>query len=310
MRKFHFLLAGVAIVALCSCADTSELYPGDAYIQPVMTENRYNKWDAGIREKDHSTFKTVSHGQDGYFNGSGNYEEPRDCFGLQQAKEWHPEGFKDGEKDLTWTLKGDGTPYGEDIVPGPVGQWADNSSLIGKVYGQTKKLTRYHSAFSKGYLSKLYNGQIKCNAWSSYSLVLLDQSGYGTRFPVTMQGGSYFAFSARGASDTLGEMGGRVVSFDIYVSFYKYMADGKTIESSGFFLPEVKLQANYSSEFTSLVGFYFDDVGYDPRGTIGMSMSYRLHDDPFGASADFDEESTYHIGLALLEVFFPDSSWA
>ena len=41
-----------------------------------------------------------------------------------------------------------------------------------------------------------------------------------------------------------------------------------------------------------------------------MSMSYRLHDDPFGASADFDEESTYHIGLALLEVFFPDSSWA
>ena len=182
--------------------------------------------------------------------------------------------------------------------------------MIGKVYGQTKKLTRYHSAFSKGYLSKLYNGQIKCNAWSSYSLVLLDQSGYGTRFPVTMQGGSYFAFSARGASDTLGEMGGRVVSFDIYVSFYKYMADGKTIESSGFFLPEVKLQANYSSEFTSLVGFYFDDVGYDPRGTIGMSMSYRLHDDPFGASADFDEESTYHIGLALLEVFFPDSSWA
>ncbi|MDY5441613.1 MAG: hypothetical protein SPG64_05320 [Candidatus Enteromonas sp.] len=306
-KKTIWLMLPFLVVSLVSCADTSELYDGDAYAGSVMIENRYSTWDEGLVEP--TEFTMVPHGQNGYFNGSGNYDDPSKCFGFAEAKSYHPEYFVEGNTTLMWTKEGD-TPWGHDISGGFINEWTDNSHLVGTVYGQTKKLTNYQQKFAKGYLSKLYNGQIKCNAWSYYSMVLLDSSGYGTAFPSELQTCPYFAFVARGASDTVSDWGvGRVMSFDIRVTFYKKGMDGKTIVPKGFLLPGVLLQADRSSELTSLVGFSFSDVGYDPAGIMGMSITYDLVNDPLGTSSHFDDGAEFHTGLSLLEVFFPDSTW-
>ena len=300
------LLLILPLLLLVSCADTDELYDGDAYATQNLLQNRYSRWDEGLIEPEES--RVLPHAPNGFFYGSGDSSSPSRCYGLAEGKAWHPDFFRENGKELFWTEQGD-TAYGNDTAGGNVGQWVDNSSLVGTVYGQTKKMSRYSKAFSSGYLSKLYNGQVKCDGWSSYSMVLLDKEGYGTIFPSEMQDGSYFAFSARGASDTPDSGKGRVLSMDITITFYKYAADGRALNGTAFLLPDVHLQANFSSDYTSLVGFSFQDANYDPAGTVGMSMTYALKDDPLGASDDFSDGASYHVGLSLLEVFFPDSTW-
>lgn len=303
-RWYPWVLVGAALLA--SCVDTAELYPGNAFANAEMVDNRYARWDDGIVEP--QTSVTLSHGKNGYWNGSGEFDSPSSCYGLKDAKNQHPEYFRHGDKELTWTEQGDG-PYGADIVGGGIAEWADNTPLVGTVYGQTKKLAHAHPSFRKGYLSKLYNGQVKCDGWSNYSMVLIDKEGYGTRFPRTLQQASYFGFVARGASDSTDSGKGRVITVDITVSFYKRASDGVTLSGKAFRLDDVKLQANFSSEFTSFIGFSFEDIGYDPTGIAAMSIRYDLVDDPLGGTDDFSREGGIHTGLGLLEVMFPDSIW-
>ncbi len=306
MNKKRILCLSFLSLFLFSCADSNELYDGDAYVSHVFIKNRYNHYDDGLKEaRAISNVSTLTNGtgQNQYFAGSGNFNSPSSCYGFGQAKQKHPEYFKrsNGVDDLLWEpdIKNDG-----------VGVWTDQSSLYDVAYGQTKKLARIDPSFRKGYLSKLYNGQVRCNAWSSYSLVELDESGYGTRFPLELSSAPYFAFSARGGSDTIDSGRGRVTTFDINVTFYKLNEENKCTAST-FLLKEVKLQTNRSAELTSLVGFYFDDINYDPKGVVGMSIDFKLvfDDCEFQTSANFDEDSPNYVGLMLLEVFFPDSTW-
>lgn len=314
----------LAVLALSACEDTNELYRGDAYVSTVFVENRYNVWDSRIKEasisKEVVLNQTDASYSKGYFCGSGKATKPADCRGLEQAKKYansknRAKDFKNSKgADLKWTYTGTAGDYkilDADIIDHGVGVWADQSPLVDIVYGQTKKLNLINNKFSRGYLSKLYNGQIQCDAWSSYSLVELDKSGYGTMFPVELEAAPYFAFSARGGSDT--KKTPRITTFDITVTFYKYVE--KKLTGFSVTMSDVNLQTNYSAEYTSLVGFYFDDVDYDPKGVVGMSMTYSLvHDDvspDIKITDDFDDlsEGTYHTGLILLEVFFPDSTW-
>lgn len=303
MNKKGLLLFPAALL-LASCADTNELFKGDAYVDSIFINNRYNAYPEGMKEaRENSEEVTLVHGEGGYFNGSGVYDDPSDCQGMADGKSMYPEFFKNSKGgDLTWS---------PDIINPGVGVWSDQKALYDVAYGQTKKLSLYHDGFRSGYLSKLYNGQVRCNAWGNYSLVNLDQSGYGTIFPAELNEAEYFAFAARGGSDTEDSNLGRVTDFDINVTFYKYGDDmsaliGKTVKLDG-----VKLQTNFSAEFTSLVGFTFKSIGYDPRGTIGMSIDFACEDYYQGEriSSNYDDGAKYHVGLMLLEVFFPDSSW-
>ncbi len=306
MNKRRLIALGLICFGLFSCADSSELYDGDAYVSTIFKENRYNHYDEGLKEaKLNPVSRTnltngIEKGQ--YFNGSGSYSKVSDCTGFNQAYSKHKEDFLNS--------KGEKLAWEPDIVNSNVGEWVDQSSLYDVAYGQTKKLARVSPAFRSGYLSKLYNGQVRCNAWSSYSLVELDESGYGTRFPLELADAKYFAFSARGGSDTTDSGRGRITTFDINVTFYKLDKDNN-YTSYIFSLKEVKLQTNFSAEFTSLVGFYFDEVNFDPRGVVGMSIDYKLINDDttYQTSSNFDVESPNYVGIMLLEVFFPDSTW-
>ncbi len=330
MNKRNLCALLLLSCSLASCADTSELYEGDAYIGGNFLSNRYSIWPeklktAAIKE----TKNLVNVKEDGSTTGcyfAGSDVNGSICYGYDQLKARHPEDVTvDGTKDgtpLYWTIPSggktlsDGTfvPSGTDIMPGKVGEWVDQTPLVGVLYGQSKKLNLLNSAFSRGYLSKLYNGQIQCDAWSSYSLVELDKSGYGTFFPVELHAASYFAFSCRGGSDTPSNTG-RLSRFGINITFYKLENEGYT--GTTFALADVPLETNISAEHTSLVGFYFDELGYDPSGVIGMSVTYSLKEDKVlidgeyvYPSDDFDDTSAlYHTGLIMLEVFFPDSEW-
>ncbi len=342
-KKIVGVLSFLACACLASCADTSELYDGDAYIGKTFLGNRYNLWSKGLKEayqnvsSDHEKtlpYQATVDSPKGYFNGSGNFTSPAKCRGMDHAISLHHDDFLVDKEDpksslLRWTATG---TYGgrdifdSDIISNGIGKWADQSPLYDVVYGQTKKMSRLHSGFSRGYLSKLYNGQIQCDAWSSYSLVAIDKEGYGTLFPAELESAKYYAMSLRGGSDTNDSHAGRITIFDINVTFYK--RNGlSSFEGFTVHLDDVKLQTNYSAECTSLVGFYFEDVGYDPRGVVGMSITYSLVADEatfkpiledgtisdssitVHPSDDYTDGADYHTGIMVLEVFFPDSSW-
>lgn len=336
MNKKIFLV--IITLALSSCVDTEELYFGNAYATDDFASNCYRKWDDGLKEASLMETAALAKGT-GYYSGSGNDLYPGGNNGADALKSSHPESFLHEGRELQWVYEGftdDGYYVDGDILNYGKGVYADQSPLYGFIYGQTKKLTLINDGFSKGYLSKLYNGQIRCDGWSSYSLVELDQTGYGTLFPAELSKASYFAFSARGGSNTpygsqsygVKDWGatkaygsGRITTFDITITFYKYSQTG--LVGYPFKLEGVNLETNTSAEHTSLIAFYFDEVGYDPSGTIGMSMTYDLVSDDARWKIGEEEEAVakttgdflnakedeYLTSLILLEVLFPDSSW-
>ncbi len=306
MNKKNLLLVSLLSVVLSSCVDTAELYGGNQYIGGDFLPNCYSHYDEPIKKA--TVEKTIplvndKDADNRYFNGSGSFTKANEMQGFGQAASWHPEDFE----GLSWT---------PDIIDTGIGVWADQTSLIGKAYGQTKKMTLINSAFGRGYLSKLYNGQIRCNAWSSYAIVELDRRGYGTMFPAEMRSAKYFGMALRGGSDTE-YPSGRTTTYDINVTFYKRGAN-KELVGTKFAFDDVVLQTNNSSEYTALVGFYFNEIGeeFSTNGIVGMSVDFCIVSDNYEKggviyhpSDDFLDEEKYHNGLILYEVFFPDSSW-
>ncbi len=313
MNKRTLLPVLLLGMTLASCTDTSQLYNPHDYLSGTFVEHCYNVWEGSTR-KGHDNIvysKTLfqlpfekdatAHG---YFSGSGKtgQENLNVCNGYGQAYAYHPEYFLNSEgKVLSWGKEGI-----SDIVPGEVGGWADNSSLYNVIYSQNKRLDRRYEGFSRGFLSKLYNGQIKCNGWSYYAMAVLSPDGYGTMFPYELVSSEYFAMAVLMGTDE--ETVARVTVADFDITFYKYSDDGTSLLGYQVNLPEVNLSCNNGSSNTSLVGFTFADAGIDPKGIVGMSMNWSLVDDPAGASDDFSAEGT-HDGICLYEVFFPDSTW-
>jgi len=322
-KKILLILVPFFAMSLVSCADTDELYRGDQYIGggDSFADNRYNVWSSPLID-DAGFLTTYDVTADKRFSGSGDDAHPSGygMNGYGDLVSKHPEAVEypsdDGTSSpLQWLYNG------MDKEPSGIGQWVDNTPLVGKVYGQTKKMSLIDSSFSKGILSKLYNGQIRCDAWSSYAYLQLDQHGYGALFPKELSQADYFAMVVRGGSNTEGTIGGRLSTFDIQVSFYKFPYATQKYDKYTFNLSQIKLETNVSAENTSLVGFYFDDFDFDPEGIVGMSITYSINDDsdakayidgvlqPVITSSDMDTASDYYLCLMLYEVFFPDSTW-
>lgn len=249
---------------------------------------------------------TLTSPGDKRYQGSVNTSEPPSFSRNKQAKAWHPEYFRTKEgKELIW-----GNGDGSDIVPGAAGVYVDNSSLYETVYSQHYRLDRFYENFSRGYLSKLYNGQIKCNGWSYYAMVVVSDEGFGSMFPYELKSAEYFATSILAGTDY--EIGRRVVQADVEYTFYKYGKSG--LEGYQVTLKDVLLSCNSAAANTSLVGFRFADAGFSPESIVGFSVKWgfvadrSLSDQGIAISGDFKKEGQ-HDGLALYEVIMPDSVW-
>ncbi len=311
-KRVHLPLLLLGLT-LASCTDTSQLYNPADYLSGTFVEHCYNIWEGSTKKGHESIVQSTTLAQlpferdqdaHGYFSGSGRVgqEYLSSCYGYGQAFVYHPDYFVNEEgKTLYWGKEGI-----SDIVPGEIGGWADNSSLYNIVYSQNKRLDRRYEDFSRGFLSKLYNGQIKCNGWSYYAMAVLSPEGYGTMFPYELSASEYFAVSILMGTDD--ERSARVAVADLDFTFYKYSDDGTSLLGYQVNLEDVNLSCNNGSSNTSLVGFTFADAGFSPKGIVGMSMNWNLVDDPTGASDDFSAEG-YHDGICLYEVFFPDSTW-
>ena len=313
MNKRLHLPILLCALTLASCTDTSQLYNPSDYLSGTFVEHCYNVWE-GSTKTGHSSivhskmlfqlpFEKDSQAK-GFFAGSGRtgQEYLNVCYGYGQAFTYHPDYFLNDEgKTLYWGKEGI-----SDIVPGEIGGWADNSSLYNLIYSQNKRLDRRYEEFSRGFLSKLYNGQIKCNGWSYYAMAVLSPEGYGTMFPYELVSSDYFAMAVLMGTDD--ERSARVAIADFDITFYKYSDDGTSLLGYQVLLSEVNLSCNNGSSNTSLVGFTFADAGIDPKGIVGMSMNWNLVYDPTNPSDDFTKEG-YHDGICLYEVFFPDSTW-
>ena len=64
MNKKRLLLI-LPLLLLVSCADTDELYDGDAYATQSLLENRYSHWDDGLVEPEES--RVLPHATNGFF---------------------------------------------------------------------------------------------------------------------------------------------------------------------------------------------------------------------------------------------------
>ena len=307
MNKARLILSLCSIGCLASCADTAQLYERDAFMGGTYVEHVYNVWEGQTKQGYNNIVfsKTLDNVKGGYFCGSGRYDTAKNCYGYGQAKSWYPQYFKNSQgKDLYW-----GTELGiSDIVPGAVGQYADNSSLYDIVYSQSKRLDRLYEKFSRGYLSKLYNGQIKCNGWSYYAMAVVSNEGFGTMFPYELKNAEYFATSLLVSTDYTPAGVGRIVRVNPHFTFYKYASAG--LEGYKVTLNDVHLSCNAGAALTSLVGFRFADVGINPESIVGFSLTYDFIEDMGAPSAtnDFSVEGI-HDGVSVYEVLFPDSVW-
>lgn len=316
MNRKNLLLLPLFALSLASCVDSDELYPGYMYSGPDFIANRYNHYDEGLKEAEVTQTIELNNDKNAsgrFFCGSGKFDSLSGLDGHGQLKEWHEEavGNLSWENDITRDTR--------------MGVWTDQTPMVGVSYGATNKMTLINERFAKGYLSKLYNGQVLCHGWSSYAWVVLDQSGFGTRFPGEIKNAKYFAVALRGGSDFNPE---RLSSFDISVTFYKENGN-KSLNATRITMKDAKLKTNYSTYDVSLVGFYFNELGvtFDPNGIVAMSMDYKLNGEDYSlssqgmagmsqaeasavhASTDFDDDEEYHVGLFATEIFMPGSEW-
>ncbi len=317
MNKKRLPLLGLTLFALCSCVDTDKLYPAGAYISGTFVEHVYDVWEGKTKQahQNHIVSEiTLEHQKDGgYFCGNGNAygsgskEDAYKCYGYGEAKSWHPEWFRNkNNEDLIWGFNPSSAE--SDIINAGPGKWADQSSLYDSVYSQNKRLDRFYENFSRGYTSKLYNGQIKCNGWSYYAMMVLSKEGFGTMFPYELVNAEYFASVMLVGTDAEGADRARPVTVDLEYTFYKYGSSGE-LEGQKVHLNEVTLSCNSGAARTSLVGFTFKDAGIDPRAIVGLSITFDLvKDECVEASDDFKTEG-FHDGICLYEVLFPDSTW-
>ncbi len=317
MNKKRLLFLLTLPCLLASCEDTADLFDMTKTETGAYVEHVYNRYDAGTKEasgKIRSAI-TLQNQKSGYFCGSGVHNRASDCYGYGQAYEWHADkGWFTNSRgqDLIWGL-GDG----DDIIEGRAGVWQDNSPLFESVYSQNKRLDRFYEGFARGYLSRLYNGQIKCNGWSYYAMAVVSDEGFGTIFPYELHSAEYFATSLLVSTDYtpapkyLGEDTGRVVCCDIDFTFLKYDASGELVGHK-VTLDDVYLSCNGGAKYTSLVGFTFADAGISPSGIVGLSVNWRIENEVTtekGKPTNHFADDGYHDGLSLYEILFPDSQW-
>lgn len=271
---------------LAGCSKTSELYGGYAYNSSNFMENYYTETN-GIRELKKNSEKIFKPKKDiDYFSTDS----------LEHVREY------DNEKNCPWV--------------------SDNRS---EEYGRNYNLSKSYGSFAYGYLSKLYDGRVRCEQKYQLSRVQLDKNGYAAYFPKQLVDYSYFGLSFRGASDYQNSGGAKSplvsgVTIDLHVSFYKSIANSDEYNVMTFDFEDVEMPCDNKGD-TNLFVFYLTEeqkIGdksylyykYHLEDTIAMSLTYELKTTRSDLSDDSkDLTKEHHFSMMLYEVLFPNSTW-
>lgn len=199
--------------------------------------------------------------------------------------------------------------------------WAESSENYPNEFGRHNNLTSIDSSFAYGYLSKLYDGRVRCEGKYELSRVQLDKGGYATFFPKKLENYRLFAFSLRGATDfykdNLPSPFGGKCKIDINIKFYKHILNSEQYNVVTLKLVDVEIPVDAGGS-TNLVTVYLAEdlpdgtrqLFYSPiTETVAMSFDFTLKTVKQGLSDDSKVESDHHFAVMLYEVMFPKSTW-
>ena len=288
MKKRYLTLLMLAPL-LASCSKTSELYADYAYNSPNFMKNYFvEKNEVDKLEINETTSFTL-------IDGIG-YSSKNSLDGIRK---------EDNEEGYAWS----------------------NPLDYSSEYGRNNNLTKLDNSFAYGYLSKLYDGRVRCEGKFQLSRVQLDKYGYATYFPKKLEDYKFFSFSLRGATDydntstDPSPLKGNVV-VDIHLNFYKHIVNSSAYDVVTFNLNNVIIPCDNGGD-TNLVTIYLaDDIMIDGQlnriynyggniltDTVAMSMSYELKTTRPDLSDDSSVESDHHFAVMLYEVMLPKSTW-
>ncbi len=308
MNKKKILLVCSFSLLLAGCAKSKELYKPTDYNDPDFDANYYteqNNVDT-VKVISESTFTADSDkvylsnpGVNGKLDGLKNDDQYINV---------------NGEKKLLdWT-------YDTPIID------------ISTGYGPTKCLSEIDKSFANGYLSKLYDGRVRCDGYYQLSRVQLTESGYSTFFPKELVSAKYFGMSMfnKTTANANKAYAGSYINMDLEISFYQHTSTSNEYNKYVVKINSLDVPINTGGS-ASLMLFYFEDIlGKDYlnklKGVTAMSFSYKKNSilakddlakaqlekdlEQFGdPSANKDEKATTHVALMLYEVLLPDSSW-
>ena len=185
-------------------------------------------------------------------------------------------------------------------------------------YGPYNALIHKNSGFSYGYISKLYDGRVRCDGFYARSRVQLDACGYATYFPKALSSYKYFGIALRGGTDCERSFGDDFPELDIHLSFLKHDTETGIYSKYNFEMKDITVMTNNGGR-TCLVYFYFDTVLKPTFGdswntilkdTVAMSLTFDLKQCKYDDLVmDRKAENKKHFAVMLYEVLLPNSSW-
>lgn len=161
------------------------------------------------------------------------------------------------------------------------------------------------SSFKYGYLSKLYDGRLKCDGYFQLSRVQLNKTGYGTFFPKQLKDSGTFGIAVRGGSTC--EIPLRTkLNFDLHISFYVHISNSDKYNKVTYNLLNVPIITDDGGS-TELISFF--NAG-EINGAVGMSISFELKEPTkTNLTDDMLDKEKEHVALMLYEVLLPESTW-
>lgn len=291
-KKIKLLFFLLPSLALTSCRyGLKEIYNNQFFNSPIFEDNYYRMWDSNLSRIDNrQTYEITSN--DRVFT---TYQQFID--------------YNIDPSSISSNLK-----YTEDM------EYDGEGSLYNIGYGPTKKMSRVDSSFKKGYVSKLFDGQMFCNGSYQLARVQIDNTGFGKLFEKQLQsynlgGESYFALNFKASCDyTRSEEFGNITphesSLDLTISFYlKNNKNNFDVIDTKYHLTGIPTNPSesHSNPTDSSLGtyiFYGFKFNFDISSLQGISITYDNLDDPFvNLHPDLD------YSLMLYEMMIPFTSW-
>ena len=189
----------------------------------------------------------------------------------------------------------------------------------GREYGfEVKNLIKEEDKFSYGYLSKLYDGRLRCDNLTTRSRVQLANTGYATFFPKEYRGSDSFAFAMRGATTiNYPSDDARIKKVKIDVSFKFYVRkEGTNIYDVVDMIYENLEVSSDDHGNTTYVETPLDETTRNLLyGADAMSFEFALTDltqytgYEMTDGLDPKDNEKEHFCVMMYEVLLPGSSW-
>lgn len=187
-------------------------------------------------------------------------------------------------------------------------------------YGfDVKNLIKEEDKFSYGYLSKLYDGRLRCDGLTTRSRVQVDGEGYATFFPKEYVSSNSLAFSMRGGTtipwkyDDPNKIS--TVKVNLVFTFYKRVENTKTYNTFTLNFNNLEIPTDDNGK-TIYVEMQLFNLTKFISGAVAMSFTFELSDpteygliditDKYRSDPNKEKE---HFSIMLYEFLLPGSTW-